>query len=100
LLVPAKLASSGYAEPLRQRLASTTQIARAAALEDASAFAAAVYPMALVAARAEPHGSSRTSSALGPRSKAPSLPQRELAARGPWILKTDAAAVARRLRAT
>src|SRR5207249_371579 len=51
LLVPAKLASSGYAEPLRQRLSHGTRIERAARLADAAgAFgAAAVYPMALIA---------------------------------------------------
>src|SRR5206468_2667754 len=56
LLVPAKLASSGYAEPLRRRLAPSTRPERAAPLADAAgAFgAAAVYPMALIATRAEP----------------------------------------------
>src|SRR5206468_1830717 len=53
LLVPAKLASCGYAEPLRQLLAHGTRIARAAPVEGAAAAfgAAAVYPMSLVAAR-------------------------------------------------
>src|SRR5207248_752957 len=55
LLVPAKLASSGYAESLRQLLARGTRIERAAVVDGAAgAFGAAVYPMALVAARAEP----------------------------------------------
>src|SRR5881296_2247245 len=55
LLVPAKLASSGYAEALRQRLAHGTRVERAATLDERrSAFCAAVYPMALVAARADP----------------------------------------------
>src|SRR5207247_455185 len=55
LLVPAKLASSGYVEPLRQLLAHGPRIERAAAVEGAAgAFEAAVYPMALVAVRGEP----------------------------------------------
>jgi hypothetical protein len=99
LLVPAKLASSGYAQPLRQRLVSATQIERAAPLDGAStAFAAAVYPMALVSTRAEPRSGSEVATTLGPRSLAPRVAQRELAERGPWILVPEAAAVARRLR--
>ena len=99
LLVPAKLASSGYAQPLRQRLASATRIERAAPLDGASgAFAAAVYPMALVTTRAEPRDGSEVATALGPRSLAPRVAQRDLAQRSPWILIPDAAAVARRLR--
>jgi adenine-specific DNA-methyltransferase len=99
LLVPAKLASSGYAQPLRQRLASGARIERAAPLDGASgAFAAAVYPMALVITRAEPRDGSEVATTLGPRSLAPRGAQRELAERGPWILIPEAAAVARRLR--
>ena len=99
LLVPAKLASSGYAQAMRQRLASATQIERAAPLDSASgAFAAAVYPMALVATRAEPQGGSEVALSLGPRSLAVRVAQSALSDRGPWILKPEAAAVARRLR--
>ena len=99
LLVPAKLASSGYAEPLRQRLAVATRIERAAPLEEAGgAFAAAVYPMALVAARGEPQEGENVATALGPRSLAPRVAQRDFAEQGPWILIPNAAAVARRLR--
>src|SRR5207245_7812676 len=55
LLVPAKLASSGYAEPLRRRLADTTRLERVARVDRTeSAFRAAVYPIALVAAPAAP----------------------------------------------
>jgi hypothetical protein len=101
LLVPAKLATSGYAEPLRQRLAHSTRIDRAAPLAEpgARAFAAAVYPMALVAARADPTGVEMTATALGPKPDAPAVPQRLLQAAGPWILVPDADRVARRLRA-
>ena len=101
LLVPAKLASSGYAERLRQHLSHRAQIACAARLTEpaARAFAAAVYPMALVAARADATGLERTATALGPKPAAPGVPQRLLQAPGPWILVPDADRIARRLRA-
>jgi len=99
LLVPAKLASSGYGELLRQRLSWTARIERAAPLHGASgAFAAAVYPMALVTTRSEPLAGGEVATTLGPRSLAPRVPQRELAEQSPWILIPEAAAVARRLR--
>src|SRR5207249_943087 len=87
LLVPAKLASSGYAEPLRQRLSHGTRIERAARLADAAgAFgAAAVYPMALIATRAEPGPADETVTAPGPRRAAPRLPQRPPPPPGPWV---------------
>ena len=98
LLVPAKLASSGYAQPLRRKLASTARIERAAPLDEASGvFAAAVYPMALVTTRAEPLDGTEVAVTLGPKSLAPRVAQHELAARSPWILVPEAAAVARRL---
>ena len=101
LLVPAKLATSGYAELLRQHLSHATRIERAAPLAEpaARAFAAAVYPMALVAARADPSGMEMTATALGPKPDAPAVPQRLLQAAGPWILVPDADRVARHLRA-
>jgi hypothetical protein len=101
LLVPAKLASSGYAEALRQRLTHSTRLDRAAPLTEpaARAFAAAVYPMALVAARADATGLETTATALGPKPGAPGVPQRLLQTAGPWILVPDADRVARRLRA-
>ncbi|HYL21483.1 MAG TPA: N-6 DNA methylase [Gemmatimonadales bacterium] len=100
LLVPAKLTTSGYAAPLRRRLAEGTRLQRVAPVPAADgAFAAAVYPLALVAARMEPTGHERVAGALGPRSAAPAIPQRELTAEGPWILVPDVARVAHRLRA-
>ena len=101
LLVPAKIATSGYAEPLRQRLAHSTKIDRAALLPEpaARAFAAAVYPMALVAARADVIGTETTSTTLGPKPVAPAVSQRLLQAPGPWVLIPDADRIARRLRA-
>jgi len=101
LLVPAKIATSGYAEPLRQHLSHRTRIDRAALLSEpaARAFAAAVYPMALVTARADATGAETTTTALGPKPGAPAVPQRLLQAPGPWILVPDADRIARRLRA-
>ncbi len=99
LLVPAKLASCGYAEPLRQLLAHGTRIERAAPVEGAAAaFGAAVYPMALIAARAEPAPHDQVAAALGPTSAAPRVPQRLLQSGGPWILSPQASRVAGRLR--
>jgi hypothetical protein len=100
LLVPAKLASSGYAEPLRRRLAAGTQLERLAPVPAAGgAFGAAVYPMALVTARVEPTGREQVATLLGPRDAAPTLPQRALATDGPWVLAHAASGVARRLKA-
>jgi hypothetical protein len=99
LLVPAKLATAGYAEALRHRLAATTRLERIAPLsEDAAhAFGAAVYPMALVAARRDPEPGAELVATLGPAPAAPHQPQRPLQQPGPWVLVPDAAAVARRL---
>ncbi len=100
LLVPAKLTTSGYAAPLRRRLAEDTRLQRVAPVPAADgAFAAAVYPLALVAARLEPTGHERVASTLGPKSAARAIPQRALAADGPWILVPDATRVAHRIRA-
>ncbi|HXH62988.1 MAG TPA: hypothetical protein VNG95_02325, partial [Gemmatimonadales bacterium] len=99
LLVPAKLATSGYAERLRQRVSHRTRIARIEHLGSAaSAFGAAVYPMALVVANAAPAPGSHTRLELGGSSDCPSVPQRVLQSPGPWILRPDADGVARRLR--
>jgi len=98
LLVPAKLASSGYAEPLRRRLAASTRLERVAPIAQMGAFGAAVYPMALVAVRVEPTGRERVATALGPKTRAPAIPQRALTVDGPWILAGGATQVARHLR--
>src|SRR3989442_725367 len=55
--------------------------------------------MALVAARIEPTGRERVATALGPKTRAPEMPQRALATDGPWILGGRATRVARHLRA-
>ena len=106
LLLPAKLATSGYAEALRRKLAVTTRLERAAPLSDqiAQSFGAVVYPMAVVAARADPTGSETTGTALGPKHAAPAVPQRQLdraggdGGGGPWILAPAAERIRSRLR--
>ncbi len=98
-LLPAKLTSCGYAEPLRQHLVHETEIARAAPLESWSrGFAAAVYPMALVVVRAAPRSTHQVATSLGPASRASRIPQQMLTQAGPWILSPDATKTARRLR--
>ena len=101
LLVPAKLATSGYGEPMRRRLAATTHVARAAPVDPrtAAVFGAAVYPMALVAARVDPGPAAETATGLGPVGTATRVPQATLRGGGPWVLLPDADRVARRLRA-
>ena len=103
LLVPAKLATSGYAEPLRRRLTAGTRIERAAPLPEqvAHAFGAAVYPMALVFSRADPLGTDMTAMALGAKPSVPHVPQTQLqrGGEGPWILAPDADRILRKLLA-
>jgi hypothetical protein len=100
LLVPAKLASSGYAEPLRQRLTRGARIERVARVSEsiARAFGAAVYPMALVTARADPAGPEIVATTLGPKPLAPVIPQREMRNTGPWILTPNSQPLLQRLR--
>ena len=100
LLVPAKLATTGYAEPLRQHLAHGARIERVAPVPEstAQAFGAAVYPMALVAAKADPAGPELLATTLGPKPNAPALPQRELQNAGPWILTPNSQPLLQRLR--
>lgn len=100
LLVPSKIATSGYGEALRQRLSHGARIDRAAPLADAMAqtFGAAVYPMAVVVARADPGGNEAVGTALGPKPAVPTVPQRQLHNPGPWILIPGAERVMRRLR--
>jgi Eco57I restriction-modification methylase len=98
MLVPAKLATAGYAEGLRRRLATSTQLERVVPLDDAAeAFGAAVYPMALVTARRDPDASAPVRCSLTGETPVRSLPQHTLQAPGPWALIPDAGSVARRL---
>jgi hypothetical protein len=99
LLVPAKLATAGYAEPLRRHLAHRCTTTHVAPLDEtvATSFGAAVYPMALIAARVEPDAAARTATRLGPADPPHFVTQHELQSDGPWVLRPDAARVARRL---
>jgi len=99
LLVPAKLGSCGYAEALRLRLVQNTNIERVAPLPEPASqtFGAAVYPMVLVATRADPAANQVAATTLGPKPDAPVLPQQQLGA-GPWILSPGPDRIARRLR--
>jgi len=98
LLVPAKLATAGYAELLRRHVANEARIARIAPADDAAqAFGAAVYPMALVAARRPPRVAERVTLGLDP-SERTATTQGALQQAGPWILQPHADRVARRLR--
>ena len=99
LLVPAKLATSGYGEPLRRHLAQRTSITALATLDESVAlgFGAAVYPMALVACRVDPGAEASTATRLGPADGRCRVPQQLLQAAGPWVLTPDAVAVARHL---
>ncbi|HTL06221.1 MAG TPA: hypothetical protein VL241_10765, partial [Gemmatimonadales bacterium] len=85
LLVPAKLATTGYAAAAREQLARRTTISLAAdlAAEPEARFDATVYPMALVLRRAPPPASHTLR--IGLASDAPRLPQRELDG-APWAL--------------
>lgn len=97
LLVPQKLATTGYAARLRQRLAQQSQLERVVPLDHAAAaFGAAVYPMAIIAARRDPNPAAPVATALGPATAA-ELRQRDLQAEGPWVLRPDAARVSREL---
>jgi hypothetical protein len=99
LLVPAKLGSCGYAELLRLRLVQNTSIERVAPLPEPASqtFGAAVYPMVLVATRADPAANQVAATTLGPKPDSLVLSQQHLGA-GPWILSPGADRIARRLR--
>ena len=90
MLVPAKIATAGYAVSARHALASTTTLNAIADLTHsaAAAFDATVYPMAIIASKIAPppRHSVRTTlaSSHGPRIK-----QAGLAGGGPWILVSD-----------
>ncbi len=86
MLVPAKLATAGYAARARHALATEATLHTVADLEnERSAFAAAAYPMALVFSRERPHEDHRVRGTLSVREPA-LIPQRSLAAGGPWVM--------------
>jgi hypothetical protein len=86
MLVPAKLATAGYAARARHALAAETTLHVVAELEqERNAFDATAYPMALVLCRQRPAAGHRVRAALAVREPAV-LPQRLLRAEGPWTL--------------
>jgi len=95
LLVPAKLATAGYAARARHALAAEGTIRAAADLTGApeAAFDATVYPMALVATRRPPPETHRvrTSLRVSRSPAAAGVSQGELGGGGPWILAPTAA---------
>jgi hypothetical protein len=91
LLIPAKLATTGYAAAAREALTRTTTLLIADDLRaQPSAFAATVYPMALVLRRGAAADCHQVRLGLSP--DASRLPQRELTG-APWILADEPARV-------
>jgi hypothetical protein len=91
LLLPAKLATAGYARAARRALSEDFTLHSSADLTGsrAAAFDATVYPMALVATRRQPAAGHGIRPALDPATDAP-VPQAAIAGGGPWILVTSA----------
>ena len=90
LLIPAKLRHAGYASTLRRALAATTTLHAVADMppDDAKAFDATVYPMALVSRKTRPASGQRTSTTL--EAAASTVAQSSLEGDGPWMLAGDA----------
>jgi hypothetical protein len=98
MLVPAKLATAGYATAIRSGLARDTTLDMVADLGDAAAdsFAAVTYPLALVLRKRSPPDAHRVVLDQG---AARTTPQQHWSG-APWILKApEAAQVVTRLRA-
>lgn len=93
MLVPAKLATASYATTARRALVAETSLDRAVDLtsEEATAFAAVTYPMALVTRKRPPREDHQVGVKLTGPGSAPSASF----SGGPWILRApDAARVA------
>jgi hypothetical protein len=90
MLVPAKLATAAYGAHARHALGTRATIRAAADLTGApeAAFEATVYPLALVASKIPPPEDHHVRTTLRvPRTPTlAGVPQRELAAGGPWTL--------------
>jgi hypothetical protein len=86
LVVPAKLATAGYAAPARHALATSTTLLRLADLtgRPEASFDATVYPLALVVRREAPPEDHRVATAL-PGSGGAMVPQARLRGGGPWV---------------
>jgi hypothetical protein len=88
-LVPAKLATAGYAAAARHGLTASTTLLRVADLthRPEAAFDATVYPLALVLRKAAPQPGHRVRTRLdGTRG---SVAQARLAGGGPWLLAQE-----------
>ena len=90
-LVPSKIRHAGYAAPLRAGLGTTSTLHAVAELprDDARAFAATVYPMALVAGKAAARATHLVRTQLD--HDVDRVPQTSLAGSGPWFLRGDRA---------
>ena len=101
-LVPAKLATAGYARPARDALARTLTILTAADLraDSRSCFDATVYPLSLMIRREAPPARHRVRLALreARRGDPPSVPQTDLAGPAWELLSTDTRRALSRLR--
>lgn len=98
LLVPAKLATTGYAAPAREELARRHTIAVAADLRDEplAAFDATAYPMALIVRRTPPPDGHQVRLGLAPAAE--TIPQSGLSAAAWALLAEPVRAVLQRLR--
>ncbi|MGE3526712.1 MAG: N-6 DNA methylase [Gemmatimonadales bacterium] len=87
LLMPAKLATAGYAAPARRALVAehTLHVAADLTRTGAAQFQATAYPMAVVSSRRAPHRQNRVRTSLD---EDQSTPQR-LLTQGPWMLRGD-----------
>jgi hypothetical protein len=90
MLVPAKIASTGYAVALRHALASTTSLHVVAEVtrEAGAEFDATVYPMALITSKEAPTSGHRLRHTLAQRPGS-KVRQSGLQGGGPWILAAD-----------
>jgi hypothetical protein len=84
ILVPAKVATAGYAAASRHALAAGTTLVTVADLTDSShaSFEATVYPLALIARKAAAPPRHRVRVSLGAD---PTIPQSSLGGGAPWL---------------
>jgi len=89
-LLPAKLATAGYAKKARRVLAQETTLHAVADLTPthARSFDATTYPLAVVATKGRPSHSHTVRSALAV-AEAIKVPQRDLRAAETWLIKSD-----------
>ncbi|MBI4421640.1 MAG: N-6 DNA methylase [Gemmatimonadetes bacterium] len=89
MLMPSKVASASYAETARRSLVAETQLAYVHRVSDreAARFGAATYPLALIVSKGAPRPEHRVRLGFD---AGETVPQRALAAPGPWILIPDA----------